>query len=160
MEGSAWFGVDPGPVSGCICVLQEGAGVGVPPKVHFHKAKDLTTTESFSLLFSSYGLLRCGTLEKVWVMPGQGLTSQSKLVLHRGQMEGVMSALGVVSGVPWHLLAPQVWRKMLGLAPESDKKKRKRDNRELAGRLYPGVKLTNDTVDALLLAHVAKKLSS
>jgi len=144
----SWFGMDPGPRSGWVCVLdsQEHA--------MFLPAKVLTNRELFLALSTSYGLLRGGVIEKVWVRPGQGLSSQAKLVLHRGQWEGVADSLGV----RWELLAPQTWRKMLGLKTEKEKTKRKKANRELAQRLYPNIPLTNEKTDALLLAHVAKKI--
>jgi hypothetical protein len=143
----SWYGVDPGPSSGCLCLLDE---VG---QATFHLAKNMTTTDLYNYLAGSYGLVG-GVIEEVWVRPMQGISSQAKLILHRGQAEGVASSLEL----PWRLLKPQVWRKMLGLCPESDKTKRKKANRQLAQQLYPSTKLTNDKVDALLLAHLAKTL--
>ena len=95
-------------------------------------------------------------------------------------VEGFLVALGI----PFELVTPQKWQKEVGLrfppvnkgqydglsdSERTDEKKRisglnakrKRDNKnmmkELAQRIYPHLKVTLDTADALLILHYAQK---
>ena len=97
-----------------------------------------------------------------------------------GQIEGMLTCLGI----PFELVRPQKWQKALSInfppvakgqydgltdSERSDEKKRiaklnqarKRDNKnhlkELAQRLYPHIKVTLDTADALLILNYGQK---
>lgn len=57
-------------------------------------------------------------------------------------------------GLPTHLVQPKVWQKGLsGLKPKMGYTARKRQLKDNAVRLYPDLKITNATADAVLIMH-------
>ena len=75
--------------------------------------------------------------------------SSFKLGYNFGFIVGMSRALGFAT----HLLRPQAWQKGLsGLKPKMGYTERKRMLKDNAIRLYPSLKITNATADALLIA--------
>jgi hypothetical protein len=75
--------------------------------------------------------------------------SSFKLGYNFGFIVGMSRALGFAT----HLLRPQAWQKGLsGLRPKMGYAERKRMLKDNAIRLYPSLKITNATADALLIA--------
>ena len=75
--------------------------------------------------------------------------SSFKLGYNFGFIVGMSRALGFAT----HLLRPQAWQKGLqGLKPKMGYTERKRMLKDNAIRLYPDLKITNATADALLIA--------
>jgi hypothetical protein len=75
--------------------------------------------------------------------------SSFKLGYNFGFIVGMSRALGFAT----HLLRPQTWQKGLaGLKPKMGYTERKRMLKDNAIRLYPSLKITNATADALLIA--------
>ena len=145
---ASYFGIDPGSTSGAVAII------GDDHQPIYWMCKNETTRDIYEGLGDFYEI-RGGIVEDVGpARPGQGLASQSKLILHAGEMRAIASCLGL----PWELMTAKKWRAMLGLAQAKARPQRKKLNKELAQRLYPNEKLTNDKVDALLLAHLAKKV--
>ena len=86
-------------------------------------------------------------VEKVgYWMPGDHPNSACKFARHCGQLEAALYALGV----PFTEVAPGVWMKKMGSLPK-DKRQRKATIRELMARLFPGLRVTLSTADALAL---------
>ena len=144
-----YYGIDPGPRSGCVCVISDFGET-----FEFLLLRDSTPADVFDFL-RGFESLRGGVLEDVGACrPGQGLGSQSKLILNAGEMKGVCSCMTV----PFQFIRALTWRKMLGLATAKSTAERKKLNKDLAQRLYPDIPTTADKVDALLLAHAATQL--
>jgi hypothetical protein len=72
-----------------------------------------------------------------------------------GHIEGLLAAYHVRT----ELVRPQVWQKGLpGIAGEKDKATRKRALKENAARLFPNLKVTLSTADALLIGDYARRV--
>lgn len=84
-------------------------------------------------------------LEEVHAMPKQGVTSTFTFGRGFGHLEMALTA----AGVPFERVRPQVWQKALGCLTKGDKNVTKRRAQEL----FPSLKVTHATADALLIAH-------
>lgn len=100
-------------------------------------------------LYATEAFTWFAVLEHIHVMPRimRGVTAAFKLGVNFGQWEGLLNGLNI----PFRVVSPQRWQKFLGLRAKGDK----RITRECAERLYPGMRITHKTADALLLAHYA-----
>jgi len=90
-------------------------------------------------------------LEQVSAMPGQGVTSCFTFGNGFGHLEMALTA----AGIPFERVRPQVWQKALGCMTKGDKNVSKRKAQEL----FPSMKVTHATADALLLAYYGSKQS-
>ena len=93
-------------------------------------------------------------IERVHSMPGQGVASTFKFGMNYGQWLGILAS----QGVPYKEVTPQMWMKSYGSLPK-DKKARKTRLKHLAQSLYPNVKVTLKTADAILLANYCKQVA-
>lgn len=99
---------------------------------------------------------RCqAIIEKVSAMPGQGVTSMFNFGTNYGIWQGIFYALGI----PFELVRPQAWQKVVGIPAKSDKKA----IAQFAQRLYPTAelytprgRLKDGISDSLMMAHYAK----
>src|SRR5262249_57755622 len=80
--------------------------------------------------------------------PGQGRAS----IFTTGYGEGLWTALLVASAIPFAVVQPQRWRKLVGLTETTDKVARKNAVCIAACRRFPGVPLKLDHADAVMLA--------
>lgn len=87
-------------------------------------------------------------IESVHSMPGQGVASSFKF----GQGFGALRMALTAAGIRFHLVTPQKWQKRLGCMTKGDKNVSK----AMAQRLFPHLKITHATADALLLAEYAR----
>jgi hypothetical protein len=94
-------------------------------------------------------------LEKVHGMPGMNVSAVSSFMKNVGHIEMALIALDI----PFIEVTPQAWMKYYNLKKEKDESKPdwKRRLRERLQRIMPDFKVTNDTADAMLLAHYAMK---
>lgn len=92
-------------------------------------------------------------LEQVHAMPGQGVTSMFSFGNSYGFTRGVLQALEI----PTELVRPQVWQKGLGGLKGIQGTARKRLLKAHAARLFPDLKPTLKTCDALLIARWGKQ---
>lgn len=81
----------------------------------------------------------------------QCASSYGKLQRRVGHIEGILAGLNI----PHELVSPMKWMKKLDCETGGDKK----ITREKAWRLYPQLKPTHDTADAILIMHYGKLLS-
>lgn len=135
------IGIDPG-MSGGIAFISEGKAVAFP------------TPETLADLVDALkDLLRLENpivyLEKVGGMPRNGHRQTWNFARNVGQIEGVICALGFAVDY----VRPQVWQKALGCLSKGDKNVTKRKAQEL----FPGLKITHATADALLIAEYARR---
>jgi hypothetical protein len=77
-------------------------------------------------------------------MPGNSAVATSKFARHCGHLEAVCYAYGISV----QYVAPQSWMKKLGTWSK-DKRERKAQIKEAMARLYPHLKVTLKTADAL-----------
>ena len=81
--------------------------------------------------------------------------SSFKLGYNFGFIVGSLRA----SRLPTHLVKPQVWQKgLIGLNPKMGYTDRKRTLKDNAIRLYPDLKITNATADAVLIMNWYRNL--
>jgi hypothetical protein len=83
-------------------------------------------------------------IEKVGAMPKQGVSSTFKFGRGYGFLRGCITALAL----PWNEVAPGVWQRKLGCLSGGDKNVTK----SRAQQLYPHLRITHATADALLIA--------
>lgn len=76
-----------------------------------------------------------------------------------GQNFGVITGSLRALKFPLHLVKPQIWQKgLVGLKPKMGYTARKRQLKDNAIRLFPDLKITNATADAVLIMNYYKNL--
>ena len=95
-------------------------------------------------------------IEAVHSFPGQGVASSFKFGMGYG---GLRMAL-VAAGIPFEAVSPQKWQKVMGIPPKKGETKTQHKNRlkARAQELFPSLKITLATSDALLLAAYAQRI--
>lgn len=88
-------------------------------------------------------------LEQVSAMPGQGVTSCFTFGNGFGHLEMALTA----AGIPFVRVRPQKWQKDMQCMTKGDKNVSKRRAQEM----FPSLKITHATADALLLAEYARR---
>ena len=103
-------------------------------------------------------------LEKVGVMPKQGVSSSATFLRGVGQIEGAL----FMAGISYQEVTPQKWKAEFGcnIGKQASTKEKKAKDIEVCKRLYPDVSLRrtekcktdwSDAADALLMATYAKR---
>lgn len=87
-------------------------------------------------------------VEDIPWMTGGKVNPASLSKLHRNC--GVIHGCLLTLGIPVYVVRPQVWQARFGVA-EKDYAKRKRKLKAEAQRRYPGLHITLDTADAVLI---------
>ena len=100
-----------------------------------------------TLLDSCPGMLCC--IELVHAMPKQGVTS----VFSFGRNYGFLRGMLIAYGIPFEEVTPLKWQKTLGCQSHGDKNITK----SRAQQLFPGLKITHATADALLIAEYTRR---
>lgn len=88
-------------------------------------------------------------IEQVSSSPQMGVVSAFSFGRGYGNLEMALTA----AGVPFERVRPQVWQKSLGCLTKGDKNVTKRKAQEM----FPGIKVTHATADALLIAAYGAK---
>lgn len=88
-------------------------------------------------------------IEQVSSSPQMGVKSAFTFGNGFGHLEMALTA----AGIPFERVRPQVWQKALGCMTKGDKNITKRKAQEL----FPQIKVTHATADALLIAHYGTK---
>ena len=88
-------------------------------------------------------------IEQVHSSPQMGVKSAFTFGNGFGHLEMALTA----AGIPFARIRPQVWQKELGCMTKGDKNVTKRKAQEL----FPSIKATHATSDALLIAHYGTK---
>lgn len=93
-------------------------------------------------------------IEKVGPMPKQGVKSMFSFGENYGALQMVLTALGC----PWDLVTPAKWQKEFGLyGKKLEGTAKKNAHKAVAQRLFPTVKVTHATADALLIAEYCRR---
>lgn len=88
-------------------------------------------------------------IEQVHSSPQMGVKSSFTFGNRFGHLEMALTA----AGIPFTRTRPQVWQKELGCLTKGDKNVTKR----MAQELFPNIKVTHSTADALLIATYGNK---
>ena len=91
-------------------------------------------------------------LEFVSASPQMGVVSSFSFGRGYGNLEMALTA----AGIPFERVRPQVWQKSLGCMTKGDKNVSKRKAQEL----FPQLKITHATADAILLAEFGRRLQN
>jgi len=162
----AWMGIDPG-ATGAIILLSE---TGEMRTLRFMNSTNKEIHEFLNGVAFEFDELFC-ILEAVHAMPGMAAGAMFNFGESYGFVQGVL----VSTGVPYELVTPQSWMKHMRIPkrdiqmhPETKKElpgsesktEYKRRLKQKAEELYPKIKITNDTADAILIADYCKRLKT
>lgn len=134
-----YIGIDPGQSGGIAVIGPDGVAAA-------YKMPD-TERDVFDLLREIagwYGNNPVAVIESVHAMPKQGVTSSFTFGKGYGGLR--MALIGLT--IPFSDVTPQKWQKAIGCLTRGDKNVSKRKAQEL----FPALKITHATADALLLA--------
>lgn len=139
MAGSDFLGIDPGKNGGIALVDWDGSCLEILPMPE-------TERETADIFSRAKAEVRFALIERLQPMPGvmRGVTGAFKI----GQSYGFLRGLLIACGIPFGEVTPQKWQKALGCLTRGDKAV----SRARAQQLYPGIRVTNKTADALLIA--------
>jgi len=152
MVGDLFIGIDPGQSGGISWVertIQDGR------QVNFIYAEKMPATEHdvdvlFKKLRAKGMAIKC-IIENVHSFPGQGVASSFKF----GRNYGFLRGLLVANRIAFDQVSPQKWQKQLGLQKKSKEETKtfhKNNIKAKAQQLYPQLKVTLATADAIMLA--------
>lgn len=139
------IGIDPGK-NGGIAVIDE-LGKAYADKMP-ETLQDLF--EHFDSLNMSHTGDRRAYIEQVHSSPQMGVKSAFTFGNGFGHLEMALTACGI----PFERIRPQAWQKALGCMTKGDKNVSKRRAQEL----FPTLKITHSTADALLIAEYGRRL--
>ena len=150
------IGIDPG-FRGGIAILVFDGDPNIP--IYVHDMPD-TYPDIWNLLCDIKAMfwpVSC-ILEDVGNgIPGQSSKATATFARHNGHLEMALYALGI----PTEKVTPAKWMKhysnQVGTSKGLSKTEWKNKLEGLAQRLYPSVKVTLNTADAILIAHYGKK---
>lgn len=137
-----FIGIDPGK-SGGIAWIEGGEAAAAKAPA--------TERDQWELLVQLAGLLTPGShavIEEVHAMPKQGVTSMFSFGQNYGTWIGMLTA----AAIPFDLVTPQTWQRVLRCRTRGDKNVSKRR----AQQLFPQLKITHATADALLIAEYCR----
>lgn len=130
-----WIGIDPG-VDGAIAVFTAtGLRLYDMPSAQSGKGRRIDPLALAGIL-AKYGQANCDVaIELVHAFPGQGVSSCFSFGHSLGVIEGVVASIGL----PYELVSPVRWRKvmMADFAKAETPKERKAQSVLAASRLYP-----------------------
>jgi hypothetical protein len=137
-----YIGIDPG-LSGGIAFVPE---IGTP---WAHKMPE-TDRDLLDLLSDNISLhTATAMLELVHSSPQMGVKSAFTFGEGYGRLQAILTALSV----PYERIRPQAWQKAMGCLTKGDKNVSKRRAQEL----FPTLKVTHATADALLIAEYNRR---
>lgn len=91
-------------------------------------------------------------IEQVHSSPQMGVVSAFSFGQGFGHLEMALTA----AGIPFERVRPQVWQKTLGCLTKGDKNVSKAKAQEL----FPSMKITHATADALLIAEYGRRIKN
>ena len=143
MPVQVYIGVDPGQ-SGAIVWLRPTLG-----DIQIDPLRGLTPADILAVLLAHAPEGCFAYIERVHSMPKQGVVSTFKFGLHYGLLQMAL----VAARIPYEFVTPHKWQRGLGCLSRGDKNVTKRKAQDL----FPGVKVTHATADALLIAEYCRR---
>lgn len=147
----AVIGIDPGGSGGIAIIDEFGASSWKVPA---------TERDTWDLLHGLYSESPSAVayIEQVHSMPGQGVSSTFRFGASYGGLRMAM----IAAGVPFHDVAPGVWQKVFRLPTlkkAGSNTAKKNAHKARAQELFPDLKITHATADALLIAEFGRRLT-
>lgn len=140
------IGIDPGSQGGIAWITDGKPCVEKMPDT----LQDLwELVQSIVLSPPSYNKHAVAFIEQVYSSPQMGVKSAFTFGNGFGHLEMALTA----AGIPFERVRPQVWQKALGCMTKGNKNITKRKAQEL----FPDIKATHWSSDALLIAHYGTK---
>ena len=141
-----YIGIDPG-LSGGIAIIHNGQAGACNVEAMKMPATERDLCEA---LRPYQGYPAHAVLERVWSSPGWGHVGAFKFGLSYGAVRATLTCLDI----PFDEVLPVKWQTVLGCRSGGDKNITKRR----AQSLYPRLKITHATADALLIAEFCRRL--
>lgn len=138
-------GIDPGKSGGIAAIGEANTAFNMP-----QTPGDLAMM--FDMLRQDFGPIEHVYIEKVHAMPKQGVTSTFTFGFNFGMLIGMLA----LQGYPYTEVTPATWQKKMGCLSKGDKNITK--NR--AQQLFPQMKVTHATADALLIAEYGRRMEA
>lgn len=140
-----YIGIDPGASGGIALLDADG------DSIYVEKFGD--TQHDIAEQFNRY--IRAterpfAFIERVHSMPKQGVASSFKF----GESYGFLKGLLVGLAIPFDDVTPQKWQKLMRCMTRGDKNVSKAK----AQQLFPGLRITHATADALLIAETCRRI--
>jgi Holliday junction resolvasome RuvABC endonuclease subunit len=135
------IGIDPGQSSGGIAVV-DGQGFANAEAIGKMTERDIWE------FIQQHGADKA-YIEQVGAFPGQGRSSIFKF----GQNYGLLRGLLIAAGIPFETVTAGVWQKNMRCLSKGDKNVTKARAQEL----YPELRITHSTADALLIATYGRR---
>lgn len=113
------------------------------------------------ITFGSYGSPRVAIVEAQVGVMGKGIKVSSSSMFTFGRNYGYMLGVLQTLGYKMHLVRPMAWQKVLSLgtkAGSGGKTPWKNKLKAMAQQLYPNLKVTLKTADALLILEYARRM--
>lgn len=136
------MGLDPGMKGGLAIVGDRLHAVAMPPTLADVWAEIVFWSKDVTKAY----------IESVHSMPGQGVSSSFKFGRGYGNLEAFLTA----AGIPFEYVSPGVWQRSLGCLSKGAKNVTK----ARAQQLFPKLKITHATADALLIAEYGWRKST
>jgi Holliday junction resolvasome RuvABC endonuclease subunit len=140
------IGIDPGQSGGIAWIDEKGRACVEKMPVTLADLWELmqSITEGFVAFRASNSLMFKAYIEHVHSSPQMGVKSAFTFGNGYGHLEMALTA----AGIPFERVRPQKWQQAMGCMTKGDKNVSKRRAQEL----YPQIKVTHATADALLIA--------
>jgi crossover junction endodeoxyribonuclease RuvC len=143
-EGEMIIGIDPGISGGLAAILDK--------KALIQPVKKLTPRDIMEWLRMVPREKSICYLERVHSMPKQGVRSTFTFGQNFGTYIGILTALKI----PFTYVSPGTWQRVMGCLSKGDKNVTKRKAQEL----FPDLKITHATADALLIAQYGRRMEA
>ena len=158
---SAYLGIDPG-TTGAMALLRDPCGphqLRIEPTPVLWQPKGTGKVRRYNLpalwaLIEALPTITLAYVEHQGARPGQGLSS----TFQTGFGAGIWQALLTAAGIPFVVITPQRWRRLVGLpVGPAAKSALKQAVRLAAVRRFPGQPIRLEHADAVMLAVAAMR---
>jgi hypothetical protein len=159
MKQSIYIGIDPGGTSGGLFIISVPFDNDLITSFYSLEFKKSTEKDIYEFIddYCNGAHTANAIIEKVHSMPGQGVSSSFKFGQNYGFLKGILTALGI----SYEEVTPQSWMKYYGMKKNKTESKTewKKRLRQRAEQIFPEVKITANTADAILIAEYCRKIS-
>lgn len=153
VQPASFVAIDPGN-SGAYVIRRPGLPVGSVMEIGaYHEPQDVVKLMRFlhQLNLTPGGLV--AVIERVWASPVMGVSAAFAF----GENYGAWIMALRVTDIPIYTVTPQQWQKVVAPEIEGQGADRKRALKAAAARIFPDLKITLATCDALLIAEYATR---
>lgn len=154
--GTLHLGIDPGMNGGIAAIYPDGGVIW--PSQYLALRMPKTDCDIWTVFKDLIDVHRTGNIwaviERVNAMPGQGVSSTFKFGMNYGFLRACLTA----AKIPYQEVSPRKWQAALGVPARKKtetKVQHKNKLKQKAQQLFPDVKVSLATADALLLARYA-----